>query len=94
MVCVKPARVGGLANARAVIARAKELELRVYLGGFFESPYARSVNRALADSCVLEPSDVGDVVVNASEEATVTATSFGVEPSRTTLRDAEAHTVL
>jgi O-succinylbenzoate synthase len=94
MVCVKPARVGGLANARTVIARAKEFGLRVYLGGFFESPYARRVNRALANSCLREPSDVGIVAVNAREEATAIETSFGVEPSEETLRDAEALTVL
>jgi O-succinylbenzoate synthase len=94
MVCVKPARVGGLANARTVIARAKDLGLRVYLGGFFESPYARQVNRALANSCVREPSDVGKVAVSASEESTATETSFGVEPSVQTLRGGEALTVL
>jgi L-alanine-DL-glutamate epimerase-like enolase superfamily enzyme len=94
MVCVKPARVGGLANARTIIARAQELGLRVYLGGFFESPYARRVNRALANSCLSEPSDLGDVAVNALEEVTTLATSFGIEPSKETLQSAEALTVL
>jgi o-succinylbenzoate synthase len=94
MVCVKPARVGGLANARTIIARAHELGLRVYLGGFFESPYARRVNRALANSCLSEPSDLGDVAVNVPEEVTTLATSFGVEPSKETLQSAEALTVL
>jgi O-succinylbenzoate synthase len=94
MICVKPARVGGLANARTVIARAKELGLRVYLGGFFESPYARSVNRALANSCLNEPSDVGVVAAIVTEDLTATETSFGVEPSEETLRDAETLTVL
>jgi O-succinylbenzoate synthase len=94
MVCVKPARVGGLANARTVIARAHELGLRVYLGGFFESPYARRVNRALANSCVSEPSDVSDVAVSALEEPTTIASSFGVEPSPRVLEDAATLTVL
>jgi L-alanine-DL-glutamate epimerase-like enolase superfamily enzyme len=94
MVCVKTARVGGLANARTVIARAHELGLRVYLGGFFESPYARRVNRALANSCVSEPSDVSDVAVSALEEPTTIATSFGVEPSPRVLEDAATLTVL
>jgi o-succinylbenzoate synthase len=94
MVCVKPARVGGLANARTVIARAQELGLRVYLGGFFESPYARQVNRALANSCVGEPSDLGEVAVNADEEAATTSTSFGVEPSVLVLEEAASVTVL
>jgi O-succinylbenzoate synthase len=94
MVCVKPARVGGLANARTIIVRAQELGLRVYLGGFFESPYARQVNRALANSCVREPSDLGAVGVSAYEEPAMTSTSFGVEPSVVVLSEAESLTVL
>jgi O-succinylbenzoate synthase len=94
MVCVKPARVGGLANARTMILRAQELGLRVYLGGFFESPYARQVNRALANSCVREPSDLGEVGVNAFEEPANTSTSFGVEPSVVVLGEAEPLPVL
>ncbi|MGH3733619.1 MAG: enolase C-terminal domain-like protein [Acidimicrobiales bacterium] len=93
MVCVKPARVGGLANARTVIARAQDLGLRVYLGGFFESPYARRVNRALANSCVREPSDVSDVAVSADEAPSQITTSFGVEPSARVLEEAHALTV-
>ena len=34
-----------------------------YVGGFFESPYARRVHRWLANNCVDEPSDVGPVDV-------------------------------
>jgi O-succinylbenzoate synthase len=94
MVCVKPARVGGLANARTLILRAQELGLRVYLGGFFESPYARQVNRALANSCVREPSDLGEVGVRADEEAAATSSSFGVEPSVLVLEEADSLTVL
>ena len=63
MLCVKPARVGGLANARMLVAKAQRAGLRVYLGGFFESPYARRVNRTLANSCISEPSDLDDVAV-------------------------------
>jgi len=59
IVCVKPARVGGYANARTMLERAKELGLRPYVGGFFESPFARSVNRALAWHTTDEPSDIG-----------------------------------
>jgi o-succinylbenzoate synthase len=81
MLCVKPARVGGLANARTLIARAQGAGLRVYVGGFFESPYARRVHRALANSCVVEPSDVGDVVVESDIDLVATGTSFGVEPA-------------
>jgi len=81
MLCVKPARVGGVANARTLIARAQGAGLRVYLGGFFESPYARRVHRALANSCVIEPSDVGDVAFTSDIDLVPTTTSFGVEPA-------------
>jgi L-alanine-DL-glutamate epimerase-like enolase superfamily enzyme len=91
MICVKPARVGGLSNARALIARANELGLRSYLGGFFESPYARGVHRALANSCVNEPSDLDNVSVGRGDEGTeVTSvsSSFGFEPSARVLASA------
>ena len=94
MVCVKPARVGGLANARTMILRAQEFGLRVYLGGFFESPYARRVHRALANSCVREPSDLAAVGVSAHEEAAMTSSSFGVEPSLLVLEEADSLPVL
>jgi hypothetical protein len=84
MVCIKPARVGGLANARAMVTRALELGLRPYIGGFFESPFARHVNRLLAEHCVEEPSDVGLVATNASpelREVTVVPGGFGLAPS-------------
>jgi len=61
IVCVKPSRVGGLANARTIVAAANDAGLRPYIGGFFESPFARRVNALLARSCVVEPSDL-DVV--------------------------------
>jgi o-succinylbenzoate synthase len=94
MVCVKPARVGGLANARTMILRANDLGLRVYLGGFFESPYARRVHRALANSCVREPSDLAAVGVSAHEEAATISSSFGAEPSVLVLEEAECLPVL
>jgi O-succinylbenzoate synthase len=92
MICVKPARVGGLAHARSIIVRAQQLGLRVYLGGFFESPYARRVHRALANGCgVTEPSDLGDVALeDESGEVTVIASSFGAEPSASMLQRAES----
>ena len=84
ILCVKPSRVGGLANARTIIVRAQEAGLRPYLGGFFESPYGRTVNRWLANSCLDEPSDLNPVDVAtegyASEVADV-ADGFGVVPS-------------
>jgi len=84
VVCVKPARVGGLANARTIIIRARAEGLRPYVGGFFESPYARRVHRALANSCVDEPSDLSPVdVVNEgyAREVDADAYGFGVSPS-------------
>jgi O-succinylbenzoate synthase len=84
ILCVKPARVGGLANARTVILRAREAGLRTYIGGFFESPFGRSVNRSLAQNCVDEPSDLGsvDVVTEGyAREIDTVIDGFGVVPS-------------
>lgn len=84
MICVKPARVGGLANARTIIARAREAGLRPYLGGFFESTYARTVHLALARQGVDEPSDVALVesVEGAdTPEVDLVPGAFGVRPS-------------
>ena len=67
IVCVKPARVGGYAQARTMIERARTLGLGVYLGGFFESPLARRANRALARHCVSLPSDIGEVELVATD---------------------------
>ncbi len=63
IICVKPARVGGLANARTIIGEARDAGLRPYLGGFFESPFGRAVNTQLANHCVDEPSDLSPVAV-------------------------------
>jgi O-succinylbenzoate synthase len=84
MICVKPARVGGLANARTIIARAQEEGLRAYVGGFFESPYGRRVNRWLANSCVDEPSDLSpvDVVLEGyPREVDAVSDGFGLSPA-------------
>ncbi|MGA7834916.1 MAG: enolase C-terminal domain-like protein [Acidimicrobiales bacterium] len=95
MICVKPARVGGLANARSIISRGQQLGFRVYVGGFFESPYARRVLRALAYGCdVTEPSDLGVVALeDASGEISSVTASFGVEPAASMLDAAEALTL-
>ena len=95
MLCVKPARVGGLANARTIIERARSLGLKVYLGGFFESPYARCVHRALANSMIDEPSDVGHVdLAESVDEVSSVSSSFGLEPSASLLGRASALTVV
>jgi len=96
MICVKPARVGGLSSSRALFTRASELGLRAYLGGFFESPYARGVHRALAHSCVSEPSDLLDVEVQPNQygaEVEIIESRFGVEPADAMLSDAECLSV-
>jgi O-succinylbenzoate synthase len=96
MVCVKPARVGGLANARTIIAKASELGIGAYIGGFFESPYARSVHQSLAKSCVQAPSDIGKVEISSSAEAEFVVINgrFGVEPSRAMLASATPHPLI
>ena len=82
MICVKPARVGGLANARTIIARALELSLRVYLGGFFESRYARGVHRQLAEHSLAEASDLGAVeLVDDRLEVVEAPHGFALAPS-------------
>jgi L-alanine-DL-glutamate epimerase-like enolase superfamily enzyme len=84
MVCVKPPRVGGLANARTIILRAQDEGLDAYVGGFFESPYARRVHGWLAHNCVNEPSDLNLVDVHLrgySREVDEVSDAFGVRPS-------------
>jgi o-succinylbenzoate synthase len=84
IICVKPARVGGLANARTIVLAAREAGLRPYLGGFFESPYARHVHAQLAHNCVEEPSDLAPVWVTLKgyeREIDVTSEGFGATPS-------------
>lgn len=96
MVCVKPARVGGLANARTLIARAEERGIDVYVGGFFESPFARTVHRSFANAYVSEPSDLGVVVIEGEggDESTPIELSFGLDPSRAMLTKAERLSVM
>ncbi len=84
MICVKPARVGGLANARTLIARAHDAGLGAYVGGFFESPYARRVHQALAFNTVDEPSDLDAVAVvleGYDHEVDSIELAFGLRPS-------------
>lgn len=89
-VCIKPARVGGVANARTMVARAAELGLSAYLGGFFESPFARFVHRTLAQHCVNEPSDIGVIELSdrlAADSVTISRGGFGLAPSDELLRN-------
>ncbi len=48
VVCVKPARLGGLGAALDVLAECAERQVPAWLGGMFETGYARGVNAALA----------------------------------------------
>ncbi len=91
MICVKPARVGGFERAVEIIERARGEGLRAYVGGFFESPYARLVNRVLARHCVEEPSDLVDVATRATgwTECVEARFGFGASPSAELLRRAE-----
>ena len=88
IVCLKPPRVGGLANTRTMAHRAVSLGLNPYVGGFFESPYARRVHRLLAQNCISQPSDLADVAVQrdgAYEELEPVTGGFQVEPSHAVL---------
>ncbi len=48
VVCLKPARLGGLAEALAVVERCRAGGIPLWMGGMFESGYARGVNTTLA----------------------------------------------
>jgi len=48
VVCVKPARLGGLGAALQVIGSCAAAGVPMWMGGMFESGYARAVNTTLA----------------------------------------------
>ncbi|HEX7443173.1 MAG TPA: o-succinylbenzoate synthase [Acidimicrobiales bacterium] len=48
MVCVKPARLGGIGAALEVISWCGDRGVPWWIGGMFETGFARGVNRALA----------------------------------------------
>jgi o-succinylbenzoate synthase len=48
VVCLKPARLGGLGPALEVIDHCTNVGVPLWMGGMFESGYARGVNTALA----------------------------------------------
>lgn len=47
VVCVKPARLGGLGAALSVIETCRKAHVPLWMGGMFESGYARGVNTVL-----------------------------------------------
>lgn len=48
VACVKPARLGGLLRARTAASACEEGGIGVFVGGFFETGFARSANVGLA----------------------------------------------
>jgi o-succinylbenzoate synthase len=48
VVCVKPSRLGGLGAALDVVERCTSAGVPLWMGGMFESGYARGVNTAVA----------------------------------------------
>ncbi len=48
VACLKPARLGGLLRARAAVAACREAGVGAFVGGFFETGFARSADAALA----------------------------------------------
>jgi L-alanine-DL-glutamate epimerase-like enolase superfamily enzyme len=93
MLCVKTARVGGFANARTIIERARDEGLAVYVGGFFDGPYARSIHRDFARCFVDEPSDiaVGTEFTSSTlgrDSGRVSGTPFEFEPTQMSLEHA------
>ncbi len=93
MLCVKPARVGGFANARTIVERARDEGLVVYIGGFFDGPYARAIHREFARSFVDEPSDIAVRSVTGASELDarsggLSGTPFELEPTRESLERA------
>ena len=48
VACIKPARLGGLLAARAAAATCAEAGAGAFVGGFFETGFARSASAALA----------------------------------------------
>ena len=74
------------------MARALDYGLGAYVGGFFESGFARAVHRVLADSLASAPSDLGPVARRdfGGVEADVTPLGLGAGPSGALLAHASA----
>ena len=71
VVCIKPARVGGLSVARTMVEQALEGGLTPYIGGFFETALGRFANAELVARFNLGASDIlidGEVVNTTSFE--------------------------
>ena len=78
LLCIKPARVGGYANARALALTAKDLGLQTYVGGFFESPLARHTNKILAASITPEASDISPVITRSTTSTDWVGEKYGL----------------
>jgi len=78
MVCIKPARIGGIAMTRTAISRSIEFGLVPYIGGFFESSLARRLNFLLASTPEVGPSDVGELEALRHQFDFLTHVEFGL----------------
>ncbi len=90
MVCIKPARVGGLSTARSLVRVAESNGLRAYIGGFFESPLGRAANRGLSSNTTDEPGDVGPVALATGQGGWLSDhLGFGLRPSEAFFAEAQ-----
>ena len=61
VACLKPARLGGLLRAKTAVNACRESGAGAFVGGFFESGFARAANAALAGLAGLTlPGDLSD----------------------------------
>jgi L-alanine-DL-glutamate epimerase-like enolase superfamily enzyme len=61
VACLKPARLGGLLRAKTAVNACRESGVAAFVGGFFESGFARAANAALAGlSGFTLPGDLSD----------------------------------
>jgi len=90
MVCIKPARVGGLSTARSLVRVAESNGLRAYIGGFFESPLGRAANHGLSANTTDEPGDVGPVALSTGQGGWLSDhLGFGFRPSEAFFTEAQ-----
>jgi L-alanine-DL-glutamate epimerase-like enolase superfamily enzyme len=80
-VCIKVARVGGPSQAYSMARRASSLGLLPYIGGFFDSPFARNVSRAIAQAVTELPSDIASVESDADGLWSTRGDGVGVTPT-------------
>lgn len=77
LICIKPARMGGFANAKVISEKATDLGIASYIGGYFESPLARMVNAMFAMHLTNEASDISMVDLDAVNGTEFESSEFG-----------------